>query len=165
MDTVLELLPFELRGLTPHIRLPCRTKVFWGMFPFKHHYHPNSHQLKHNIFVFFYVCHWINSEFSPVVYIVIYGSAYLGYIWWNSWWHFFCGTHIEKLFKWTHIQQNTFFTHSDLSVGEAEHKWVGCSLQCIKIQTQYTVRHNTIKCHSALCYKFQFIRTISDNLC
>ena len=65
-----------------------------------------------------------------------------------------------KLFKWTLIQQNTFFTHSDLSVGETEHKWVGCSLQCIKVQMQYTVIHNTIKCHTALCYKFQFIRTI-----
>lgn len=48
MDAVLELLlPCELRGLTP------RTKVFSGMFPFKHQYHPSSHQLKHNIFVYF----------------------------------------------------------------------------------------------------------------
>jgi len=145
MDTVLELLlPCELRGLTPHIRLPPKAKVFWGMFPFKHQYRPSSHQLKHNIFVFF-LCLSLNLfRISPscvycYIWLCILAIFFMEllvafFLWYTLW----------KLFRWALIQQNTFLTHTDLCVRETEHKWMGCLLQYIKIQTQYTIRHNTL---------------------
>ena len=119
MAVVLELLlPCEQRGWIPHIWLPPGTKVFWGMFPFKHQYHPSSHQLKHNIFVFF-LCLPLNllRIFASVVYIDMYCSAYLGYFLWNSH-NVFCDTHVVKVVQMNTCSTEYIFTHIDLCVGD-----------------------------------------------
>lgn len=152
MAVVLELLlPCEQRGWIPHIWLPPGTKVFWGMFPFKHQYHPSSHQLKHNIFVFF-LCLPLNllRIFASVVYIDTYCSAYLGYFLWNSH-NVFCDTHVVKV-----VQMNTcsteyiFHTHWPLCGRQKTSGWVAC---CSVLKwTQYTVKHNGLMPYNNVLY-------------
>lgn len=154
MAVVLELLlPCEQRGWTPHIRLPPGTKVFWGMFPFKHQYHPSSHQLKHNIFGFFFM--FVTEPAQNFCQCCVYWYVLLcilGIYFMELSeclpWYTRCGSCANE-----HLFNRIRISHTLTSVWKTENKWVGCMLQCIKTSAVYsqTQGFNAIqKC--AVCF-------------
>jgi hypothetical protein len=164
MDAVLELLlPCELRGLTPHIRLPPRTKVFSGMFPFKHQYHPSSHQLKHNIFMFVTESVQNFSQLCILLYMALHT------------WDIFYGTlggissvvhTLWKLFKWILIQQNTFETHTVTSLWERQNTsgWV---VHCSVLKYKRNIPSDTTQLNAIqhCATSFSSSELSSDTLC
>jgi len=71
------LLRAELRFLAPHTEQPPKTKVFWALLPFKHHYHPISLLLKHKVLHILFVHHWPIIQNFSMLHILLFCMALL----------------------------------------------------------------------------------------